>query len=62
MVKFLLEKGAGVTLKDADGRTALHRAVINGHFSISTLLSHQYPNLKSIADDKNKLPADYDQN
>lgn len=62
MVKFLLGKGACVTLQDADGRTALHRAVINRHFNISTLLSHEYPELKSIADDKNKLPADYDQN
>lgn len=58
-VELLLEKGATVTLQDADGQTALHRAILNQHVDLAKLLSVKYPVLLSITDHKHKLPADY---
>lgn len=62
MVELLVEKGANIFLKDEDGRTALHRAVINGHDEITKFFTLHYPDVASIADNKGKLPADYNGN
>lgn len=59
MVEFLLKNGASVQKQDADGQTALHRAVINGHFDVADTLSSQYPEILSVKDNKNKVPTEY---
>lgn len=58
-VEFLLNEGACVTLKDADGQTALHRAILNRRREVAELLSLNHPDLLSISDHKHKLPSDY---
>ena len=61
IVKFLLQNGCDVLKQDSDGRTALHRAIINRHYDIAEMLSTICSDISSIKDNKHKLPRDYDE-
>lgn len=61
IVELLLQNGCDILKQDADGRTALHRAIINRHYDIAKMLSTVCPNVSSIRDNKNKLAQDYDE-
>lgn len=61
-MKFLVEKKANCRLKDADGKTALHRAANNKHFEICKYLIEIEPSLKNEVDNHGKRPVDYVQN
>lgn len=45
-------------IRDADGKTALHRAVENMHTSVAMLLLDYNNDLKFIKDAKERLPID----
>jgi len=56
VVEYLLSRKADVTLQDSDGKTALHRALENGHEDIAELLLKIHPGLKDIPDNKGAMP------
>jgi ankyrin repeat protein len=57
-VTLLLKSGSSSGLRDADGKTALHRAVEQLHVGIVKILLEANPDLKCICDLKEKLPLD----
>ncbi len=57
--RLLLENGADPLLQNADGQTALHKAVERKRDSVVNLLLNKCPSLKEIKDDKGKKPFDY---
>lgn len=59
IVSLLLQCGGKPELKDADGKTALHRAVEQNHVNTAKILLEANPDLKFIHDTKEKLPLDY---
>ncbi|XP_015835535.1 ankyrin repeat domain-containing protein 39 isoform X1 [Tribolium castaneum] len=59
IVKFLVENKANCRLKDADGKTALHRAAANKHLKICQYLLEVEPSLRNEVDIHEKRPADY---
>ena len=58
VVEYLLKNGAIVTLKDSDGFTPLHRAVLGNHNRVCKLLVSYDPNLIHVRDSKGRLPKD----
>uniref|UniRef100_A0A1B0AUK0 Uncharacterized protein n=1 Tax=Glossina palpalis gambiensis TaxID=67801 RepID=A0A1B0AUK0_9MUSC len=59
IVKLLVDSKAAIDLQDDDGETALHRAAASGHLEICKLLLELQPQLKDIADNKDKIPFEY---
>ena len=59
IVKLLIDSKANVELQDEDGQTALHRSAAGGHLDVSKLLLEKQPNLKEVADVKDKIPFEY---
>ncbi|KAJ9584675.1 hypothetical protein L9F63_020978, partial [Diploptera punctata] len=59
VVSLLLSHGANPVLRDADGKTALHRAVEHNHTNIVKILIKSHPQLKLVCDLKKKFPIDY---
>ncbi|XP_069692713.1 ankyrin repeat domain-containing protein 39-like [Periplaneta americana] len=59
IVSLLLQRGGKPELRDADGKTALHRAVEQNHVKTAKILLEANPGLKFIFDSKEKLPLDY---
>jgi ankyrin repeat protein len=55
----LLKTGSNSGLRDADGKTALHRAVEQAHVSTVKILLKANPDLRFICDSKKNLPLDY---
>ncbi|KAK4880760.1 hypothetical protein RN001_008906 [Aquatica leii] len=59
IVQLLLSNNVDGLIKDADGKTALHRAAESKHIEICKVISSAYPELKDMVDAKGKLPKDY---
>ena len=59
VVKLLLRKGADPLAQNADGQTALHKAVQRNEEHVVALLLKEAPALKDIKDKKGKCPFDY---
>ena len=57
-IKFLIQSGACVDAQDADGQTALHKAVENKHFDLINFLMEKYPKLNTMKDIKGHCPSD----
>lgn len=57
-IKFLILSGASVDAQDADGQTALHKAVENKHSALVNFLMETYPNLNSMKDIRGRCPFD----
>jgi ankyrin repeat protein len=55
----LLKSGSNSGLREADGKTALHRAIERGHVSIVKILLEANPDLKFVCVIKEKLPLYY---
>lgn len=56
IVKLLLSKKADFTMRDSDGKTALHRAAENNHTEICDILIDHFPPLKDVPDNKGNKP------
>ena len=56
--KILSERSINIDTVDAQGQSALHRAIIQGHTKIAALLLQAGANLK-LKDGQNKSPQDY---
>lgn len=57
-IKFLINSGACVETQDADGQTALHKAIENEHFDLVNFLMEQYPKLNTLKDIRGHCPSD----
>lgn len=58
VVHTLLAAGATPGLQDADGQTALHKAVQRGHSGVAAVLLAAAPELAGVQDKKGRLAAD----
>lgn len=58
IVELLLANGANAAHRDADGRTALHRAAEGGHLRCCQLLVAHRADLRQIKDERNQKPFD----
>ena len=61
VVKLLLDAGATSELQDADGQTALHKAMQQGHVEIAGILLQRVPDrteFENIKDNKGRLARD----
>ena len=56
IVDLLLEHGADPSLRDADGNTPLHKAVINSHEKVVRLICRANPLVASIKNNKGNEP------
>lgn len=59
VVKYLLERGADLNMKDGDGKNCLHRAITNGNVEICKLIAISVPKLQEEYDNHGKIPMDY---
>lgn len=62
MVKFLLNNKADCNIKDADGKTVLHRAAESQNGQIIEEIMKVCPDLKDEVDSKGKTALSYIQN
>lgn len=58
IVQLLLINKADVNTKDIDGRTAVHRAALNGHTNVCKILIENNQKLKWSIDNFGKIPYD----
>lgn len=59
-VKFLIESGAKVDLKDDDGKNVLHKAVEYKHHDLVKMLLENHPDLQNVKDKKGLTPLEYE--
>ncbi|XP_066500392.1 ankyrin repeat domain-containing protein 39 isoform X2 [Hoplias malabaricus] len=58
IVKLLLTHRADPCLTDDDGLTPLHKAAEQGHLEVCDLLVSSFPVLRTMKDNRSRLPAD----